>query len=143
MDLAPDRAELALDRRVDVLVVRADHAAGGDAVERRLDRRQLLAREQAGRGEPPRVNSARPAVVGEQLGVIRLQERPDAPSSPSPCARPRRSRHDRTMVLPRRGELRLEPEQLDEALGRRVRERLAGRIRRERLRVQRVRTAGR
>jgi hypothetical protein len=41
VDLAPDIAEQALDRRVHVLVRRLERAAGRDPRQRRVDLRQL------------------------------------------------------------------------------------------------------
>ena len=74
VDLAPDIAELALDRAVHVLVGRLDL----------LDRRQLRGRvgelvvvEDAGRVQALRVQERRLEVVREQLGVVGVQERPD------------------------------------------------------------------
>ena len=74
MDLAADLAELPLDRRVHVLV-------GGVDL---FDRRQPLGHlcelgvgEDAGGLEALRVQKRPLEVVGEQLGVVRMQEVPD------------------------------------------------------------------
>ena len=74
MDLAADLAELTLDRRVHILVGGVDP----------LDRRQLLGHlrefgvgEDAGGLEALSVQERALKVVGEKLGVVRMQEIPD------------------------------------------------------------------
>src|SRR3954469_22646117 len=73
MDLASDRAELPLDRRVHVLVARVDLF---DPLEQRNDFRELLGREDPGRREATRVQCRRLAVVGEELGIVGAEELP-------------------------------------------------------------------
>ena len=91
VDLPADLAEQALDRRVHVLVVGLDPAAGGDLGEPTLRFRELSVVEEAGSVQPARVDRGRLAVVREQLRVVGAQERRHgrielAPDPPGPQA---------------------------------------------------------
>ncbi len=78
MDLPPDVAELTLDRAVDVLVLgEIPGRVERDLGEAFLDLGQLVVRQQAGAVQPPGVLEARLAVVGEKLGVVRVEKGPD------------------------------------------------------------------
>ena len=78
MDLPPDIAELTLDRAVDILVLgQIPGRVERDLGEALLDLGQLVIRQQAGAVQPPGVLEARLAVVGQKLGVIRVEKGPD------------------------------------------------------------------
>ena len=74
MQLPADRAELPLDRGMDVLVL---GPARRDAREAGLDLRELLDGEHTRGLQPARVLRRRLHVIGEQLLVVRAQELPD------------------------------------------------------------------
>ncbi len=76
MDLAADRPEQPLERRVDVFVGRVE-VFGRDRRQPLGDLGQLVVRQQARRVQPPRVRARRRDVVRQQLGVVGLQEGPD------------------------------------------------------------------
>ena len=109
MDLAPDVAEQALDRRVDVLV--GVEVAGGilrDLGEARLDLVELLSREEPGGGQAPRVLGRRLAVVRQELGVVGAQELPDlGVESALDPARPRGHAGDYALLARARGRVQL------------------------------------
>ena len=88
VDLPADLAEQALDRGVDVLVLRLDPAAGRNLGQPRLDLRELGVVEQPGPVQPPRVHRRRLAVVREQLAVVGSQEGRDGgiERAPDPAA---------------------------------------------------------
>ena len=77
MDLPADVAEQPLDRGVDVLVLGTLVApsTAASSASRVLRLRELGVVEQPGGVEPARVQRGRLAVVREQLGVVRAQER--------------------------------------------------------------------
>ena len=76
VDLPPDLAEQPLDRAVDVLVLGTQwHRATGDLGEPRLRLGELAVVQQARRVQPPRVHGRCLAVVGQELGVVRTEER--------------------------------------------------------------------
>jgi len=77
VDLAADRAEQALDCRVDVLVVWLDGALDGDPVERRLDVGELRVGEEPALVQAAGVNTCGETVVRKQLGIVGTQEVPD------------------------------------------------------------------
>src|SRR5581483_2856088 len=77
VDLPPDLAELALDRRVDVLCVREERAALAEGLEPRFDLAKLRVGQQARLVEPPGMHRRALAVVGKELGVVRAEEVPD------------------------------------------------------------------
>ena len=78
VDLAPDRPEQPLDRRVDVLVLAEERGAFvRDRRQPRLDLGQLRVGEDAGDVQTLRVQRRRRAVVRQQLGVLGAQERVD------------------------------------------------------------------
>ena len=90
MDLAADVAEQALDRGVDVLVCVVD-VVDGDRREAFLDFAELVGRQEARGLEPPCVDERALDVVGQQLVILRAQERPDLGSEAgSDAARPER-----------------------------------------------------
>ena len=77
VDLPSDRPELALDRRVDVLVVReVPGRVAPDGRQPLLCVGELLVAEQPGSMEPLGVLEGRLAVVREQLGVVAAEELP-------------------------------------------------------------------
>ena len=77
VDLAPDVAEQPLDRRVHVLVgVEVPVRILCDLGQAGLDVVELLVRQEARRGETPRVLERRLAVVRQELGVVDAQEAP-------------------------------------------------------------------
>ena len=73
VELAPDLAELALDRAVDVLVALVD---AGDRIEPAQRLGELVVVEDPGRVQPPRVEPRRLEVVRQELEVVAAQERP-------------------------------------------------------------------
>ncbi len=75
MDLAAHLAEVALDRRVDVLVG-LEQVAGADQGESLLGLGQLVVAEQAGGMQAVRVDQRPLDVVGQELGVVCAQELP-------------------------------------------------------------------
>ena len=144
VNLSPDLAQQALDRRVDVLV-RVEVALGllGDLGEPALDLLELVLRQDLRGGEAPGVLGRRLAVVREELGVVDAQEPPDirVESALDPAG-PGRHPADYALVAARSPggvELRLEGRDPDEALRCVVRERLARAVGREVGRVQHVR----
>src|SRR5207253_6996332 len=74
VQLPPHRAELTLDRRVDVLVLGAGRR---DPREALLDRAELVGGEQPGVVQAPRVLGRRLQVVRQQLLVVGAEELPD------------------------------------------------------------------
>ena len=113
MDLPPDLAELPLDRAVDVLVLREiPGRVERDRGEAFLDVGQLVVREQARAVQPPGVLEARLAVVGEELGVVRVEKGPDrGVERAADAARPERhgvtpsTRYDASSVRSSRAEV--------------------------------------
>ena len=135
VDLPADVAELPLDRRMDVLVLRAGRL---ERVEPRLDLRELVVVEDPA----PRADASRARASPPRRTAAAPRRR--RAGSPRPRARARRRRvpprasRERELPLARRGELDLHRGEPDEALRRVVRERILDAVRRERVRVQRV-----
>ena len=99
MDLAPDIAELALDRRVHVLVG-LEVAGGilGDLGQTAFGLCELVIGQQTRGMQPLRVLHCRLAVVREELGVVDAQKLPDRRlQGPLDPARPQT--HARTLPL--------------------------------------------
>ena len=96
MDLPADLAELALDRRVHVLVRRIDRL---DRFELRGHLRELAVVEDARGVEPLRVQQRRLQVVGQELRVVGAQEVPHlARELSADASRP--ERHSGTSPMP-------------------------------------------